>query len=145
MFAQLYGTAELLEADERARIKGLIINKFRGDKTILDPGVEMIEKLCNIPVVGVVPYMDVDIEDEDSLSSRLSSTGRMQKAGGASAAGREQAEQNSNWNQTERNNSYCTRVGTFGTESAVRKRGGSRNLPYLNAKPRQIPLLGTYA
>lgn len=57
-------------------VKGLIINKFRGDKTILDPGVEMIEKLCKIPVVGVVPYMDVDIEDEDSLSSRLSSTGR---------------------------------------------------------------------
>ena len=40
---------------------------------------------------------------------------------------------------------YCSRVGTFGTESAVRKRGGSRNLPYLNAKPRQIPLLDTYA
>ena len=40
---------------------------------------------------------------------------------------------------------YCLRVGTFGIESAVRKRGGSRNLPYLNAKPRQIPLLGTYA
>ena len=40
---------------------------------------------------------------------------------------------------------YCLWVGTFGTESAVRKRGGSRNLPYLNAKPRQIPLLGTYA
>ena len=40
---------------------------------------------------------------------------------------------------------YCSQVGTFGTESAVRKRGGSRNLPYLNAKPRQIPLLGTYA
>ena len=57
-------------------VKGLIINKFRGDKTILDPGVEMIEKLCKIPVVGVVPYMDVDIEDEDSLSNRLSSTGR---------------------------------------------------------------------
>ena len=145
VFAQLYGTVALLEPDEQAMVKGLIINKFRGDKTILDPGVEMIEKLCNIPVVGVVPYMDVDIEDEDSLSSRLSSTGRMQKAGGASAAGREQAEQNSNWNQTERNNSYCTRVGTFGTESAVRKRGGSGNLPYLNAKPRQIPLLDTYA
>ena len=44
-----------------------------------------------------------------------------------------------------RNLSYCTRVGTFGTESAVRKHGGSRNLPYLNAKPRQILLLGTYA
>ena len=41
--------------------------------------------------------------------------------------------------------SYCSRVGTFGTESAVRKRGGSRNLPYLNAKPQQIPLLGTHA
>ena len=40
---------------------------------------------------------------------------------------------------------YCSRVGTFGTESAIKKRGGSRNLPYLNAKPRQIPLLGTYA
>ena len=38
---------------------------------------------------------------------------------------------------------YCLRVDIFGTESAVRKRGGSRNLPYLNAKPRQIPLLGT--
>ena len=74
-------------------VKGLIINTFRGDKTILDPGVEMLEKLCNIPVVGVVPYMDVDIEDEDSLSSRLSSTGRMQKTGGAGAASREQAEQ----------------------------------------------------
>ncbi|WP_455146297.1 cobyric acid synthase [Clostridium sp.] len=123
VFAQLYGTVALLEPDEQAMVKGLIINKFRGDKTILDPGVEMIEKLCNIPVVGVVPYMDVDIEDEDSLSSRLSSTGRMQKTiGGAGAAGREpaeqknsreqmeqnisreQAEQNSNWNQTERNN-----------------------------------------
>ena len=40
---------------------------------------------------------------------------------------------------------YWSRVGTFGTESAVRKRGGSRNLPYLNAKPQQIPLLGTHA
>ena len=40
---------------------------------------------------------------------------------------------------------YCSQVGTFEIESAVRKRGGSRNLPYLNAKPRQIPLLGTYA
>ena len=76
VFAQLYGTVALLEPDEQAMVKGLIINKFRGDKTILDPGVEMIEKLCKIPVVGVVPYMDVDIEDEDSLSSRLSSTGR---------------------------------------------------------------------
>jgi len=71
VFAQLYGTVALLEEEEQRMIKGLIINKFRGDKTILDPGIEMIEDKCNIPVVGVVPYADVDIEDEDSLSARL--------------------------------------------------------------------------
>ena len=103
VFAQLYGTVALLEPDEQAMVKGLIINKFRGDKTILDPGVEMLEKLCNIPVVGVVPYMDVDIEDEDSLSSRLSSTGRMQKTGGAGAGSREQAEQKNSREQMEEN------------------------------------------
>ena len=71
VFAQLYGTVELLEAEEKDRIKGLIINKFRGDKTILDPGVEMLEKLTGIPVVGVAPYLQVSLEDEDSLSERL--------------------------------------------------------------------------
>lgn len=71
VFAQLYGTVMLLEPKEKERICGLIINKFRGDKTILDPGIRMIEELCKIPVVGVVPYMQVDIEDEDSLSSHL--------------------------------------------------------------------------
>jgi len=60
-----------LEPEERNRIKGLIINKFRGDKTILDPGISMIEGLCRIPVVGVTPYLSVEIDDEDSLSSRL--------------------------------------------------------------------------
>lgn len=78
VFAQLYGTVELLEKDERAMVKGLLINKFRGDKTILDPGVDMIEKLCKIPVVGVIPYLNVDIEDEDSLSSRLEKKGGAQ-------------------------------------------------------------------
>ena len=66
VFAQLYGTVMLLEERERQRVKGLIINKFRGDRTILDPGVAMIEKLCGIPVLGVVPYMNVNLEDEDS-------------------------------------------------------------------------------
>ncbi len=80
VFAQLYGTAELLEPEEKAMIKGLIINKFRGDKTILDPGIKQIEDLCKIPVVGVIPYMDVDIEDEDSLSDRLSSTSHTKDA-----------------------------------------------------------------
>lgn len=72
VFAQLYGTAALLTEKERARVQGLVINKFRGDKSILNPGIEMIEEKCGIPVVGVVPYTRVDIEDEDSLSARLS-------------------------------------------------------------------------
>ena len=71
VFAQLYGTVELLEPDERARIKGLIINKFRGDVEILRPGLAMLEKKTRLPVLGVVPYLKVDIEDEDSLSERL--------------------------------------------------------------------------
>ena len=72
VFAQLYGTVALLEEEEKNLVKGLIINKFRGDKTILDPGIEMLEELCQKPVVGVAPYMDVDVEDEDSLSERMS-------------------------------------------------------------------------
>lgn len=71
VFAQLYGTVELLEPEERKRIKGLIINKFRGDKTILDPGIEMLEEKCGIPVVGVAPYLDIQVEDEDSLTERF--------------------------------------------------------------------------
>ena len=71
VFAQLCGTVSLLTEEERKRVKGLIINKFRGDRSILEPGISMLEALCHIPVVGVIPYMDVDIEDEDSLSSRL--------------------------------------------------------------------------
>lgn len=71
VFAQLIGTVMLLEEDEKSMIKGTIINKFRGDKTILDPGIEMLEDMSKIPVVGVTPYMHVDIDDEDSLSDRF--------------------------------------------------------------------------
>lgn len=71
VFAQLYGTVSLVTEEEKAMIKGLIINKFRGDGTILEPGVKMLEELCGIPVTGVIPYMNVDIDDEDSLSERL--------------------------------------------------------------------------
>lgn len=71
VFAQLYGTVELLEPDERSMVKGLIINKFRGDKSILDPGVEMLEQKCHIPVVGIAPYLDIQVEDEDSLTERF--------------------------------------------------------------------------
>ena len=72
VFAQLYGTVALLEADERARIKGTVINKFRGDKAILEPGLKTLEELCGVPVAGVIPYVHVDIDDEDSLSERFS-------------------------------------------------------------------------
>lgn len=75
VFASLYGTAALLEPEERARIKGLIINNFRGDKTILDPGVKMLEELTGIPVVGVVPHLQVDLDDEDSLTERFDRSG----------------------------------------------------------------------
>ncbi len=72
VFAQLYGTVMLLTEEERSRIKGLVLNKFRGDKAILEPGIRMLEELCGIPVVGILPYMDVDLEEEDSLAVRLS-------------------------------------------------------------------------
>nr|MCR5082368.1 cobyric acid synthase [Parasporobacterium sp.] len=71
VFAQLLGTLMLLEEDEKARVKGLVVNKFRGDKKILDPGVEMLEEKGNVPVVGVVPYMELFLEDEDSLTERF--------------------------------------------------------------------------
>ena len=72
VFAQLIGTVMLLEEDEKEMVKGLIINKFRGDKTILDPGIEMLEERAGIPVVGVAPYMRLQVEDEDSLTERFS-------------------------------------------------------------------------
>lgn len=75
VFASLYGTVELLTEDERARVKGLVINNFRGDKTILDPGITMLEELTQIPVVGVVPHLTVDLDDEDSLAVRLDADG----------------------------------------------------------------------
>lgn len=71
VFASLYGTVKLLEPDEQDRIQGLIINKFRGDLEILRPGLTDLERLTDKPVVGVVPYAHLDIDDEDSLSERL--------------------------------------------------------------------------
>ena len=78
VFASLYGTVKLLEPDEQALIRGLIINKFRGDVEILRPGLGQLEALTGKPVLGVVPMLDVDVDDEDSLSARL---GRRERAG----------------------------------------------------------------
>ena len=74
VFASLYGTVKLLEQSEQERIQGLIINKFRGDKTILLPGLAMIEELLKKPVIGCIPMEEIDIDDEDSLSIRLQKT-----------------------------------------------------------------------
>ena len=71
VFAQLLGTLMLLTEEEKKRVKGLIINKFRGDKTILDSGIAMLEERGQVPVTGVIPYMDVLLEDEDSLTERF--------------------------------------------------------------------------
>ena len=77
VFASLYGTVKLLEPDEQDLIRGLIINKFRGDVDILRPGLGQLEELTGKPVLGVVPMLDVDVDDEDSLSSRLGNTGKV--------------------------------------------------------------------
>lgn len=76
VFAQLLGTLMLLEEDEKLRVKGLIINKFRGDKSILDPGINMLEEKGNVPITGVIPYMELSLEDEDSLTERFEKRSR---------------------------------------------------------------------
>lgn len=68
VFAHLYGTIALLEPEERALVRGLIINKFRGDLALLRPGLGMIEARAGVPVLGVVPYIrDLAIADEDAV------------------------------------------------------------------------------
>ena len=70
VFGALAGTMLLFDEEERELVKGVIINKFRGNIDILKPGLDMIEDIIKRPVLGVVPYMDVDIDDEDSLSMK---------------------------------------------------------------------------
>ena len=73
-FASLYGTLALLDDKGRRRIKGLVINKFRGDKSLLEGGLEQISGITGSPVLGVLPFMQMDIDDEDSLAPCLSHT-----------------------------------------------------------------------
>lgn len=71
VFASLFGTAALLKPDERELLKGVIINKFRGDRKVLEPGLRQLEGLIKLPVLGVVPYMHLNLDDEDSVTDRF--------------------------------------------------------------------------
>ncbi|RLM20311.1 cobyric acid synthase CobQ [Brenneria alni] len=68
VFAAIYGTLALLRPDEKARVKGVIINKFRGDVALLKPGLVQIEALTGVPVIGVMPWLDIELEDEDGVA-----------------------------------------------------------------------------
>ncbi|SDH94118.1 adenosylcobyric acid synthase (glutamine-hydrolysing) [Pseudomonas delhiensis] len=71
VFAHLVGTLELLSASERARVKGFVINRFRGDIALLQPGLDWLEERTGIPVLGVLPYlMDFHLEAEDAIDVR---------------------------------------------------------------------------
>jgi len=68
VFAQAYGTVSLLPEDIRPLVAGIIVNKFRGDPDLFSSGVGLLEKLCGVPVLGILPYADLAIASEDSLS-----------------------------------------------------------------------------
>jgi len=75
VFAAVFGTLALLGPGERAMVKGVIINKFRGDPDILKPGLDTLEELTGTPVLGVLPYLDIAPDDEDSLTERFGARG----------------------------------------------------------------------
>lgn len=70
VFASLYGTKELLPEDVSKNLKGFVINKFRGDPAILEPGLKQLEDLTDVPVLGVLPYYKLNIPSEDSMAIR---------------------------------------------------------------------------
>jgi adenosylcobyric acid synthase len=83
VFAQIVGTMELLEPPEKARIKGVIINKFRGDPSLLKPGIDFVEQRTGVPVLGVVPWFShFRIPEEDSVALEKRAKGKGQKAKG---------------------------------------------------------------
>lgn len=74
VFAALLGTLDLLEAQERARVRALVVNRFRGDRRLFTAGVRFLEERSSLPVLGVVPHLDVGLPAEDSLElERISS------------------------------------------------------------------------
>lgn len=75
VFASLAGTMLLLAEEDRARVKGVLINKFRGRQDILAPGLEKLTEIIGVPVAGVIPYLDVDIDEEDCVTEKFSTKG----------------------------------------------------------------------
>ncbi|EGT3616644.1 cobyric acid synthase [Clostridium perfringens] len=71
VFASIVGTIMLLTEEERKRVKGVIINKFRGKREFFESAMRQIEEIIKIPVLGVMPYFDLDIEEEDSASIKI--------------------------------------------------------------------------
>lgn len=71
VFASIVGTLQLLSEKDRKRVKGVIINKFRGNKAMFEEGKKQLEEMIKIPVLGVMPYKKFDIEDEDSMTERI--------------------------------------------------------------------------
>jgi adenosylcobyric acid synthase len=71
VFASIVGTLQLLSEEDRARVKGVIINKFRGNIELFKPAIKQLEDIIRIPVLGVMPYEKFDIEDEDSVTERI--------------------------------------------------------------------------
>ena len=83
VFAQLFGTTMLLEDEERDRIKGFVINKFRGDVSLLDSGIDMITEKTGIKTAGVIPYMNIKVDDEDSLTDKFNDKAKAEVSGNA--------------------------------------------------------------
>lgn len=75
VFASIVGTMQLFEPEERELVKGILINKFRGDRSILQPGLDQLSEIIQKPIAGVIPYMHLDIDDEDSLTERFTRKG----------------------------------------------------------------------
>lgn len=71
VFASVLGTLMLLSDDERKRVKGVIINKFRGNVEYFKDAMKQLEDIIKVPVLGVLPYFNLDIEDEDSVTERI--------------------------------------------------------------------------
>ncbi|MGG7057015.1 cobyric acid synthase [Clostridium tertium] len=76
VFASVLGTIMLLDEDERRRVKGVIINKFRGNIEYFKPAMKQLEDIIKIPVLGAMPYYNLDIEDEDSVTERITNNGK---------------------------------------------------------------------